>query len=103
LVRAPHVAAWHCTELEHPHVPDAHTGPGLQVVVQSLHTPLVPQAKLAVPTAQTPVVLPAAMAQQPPWHVCEALQAVVHACAVVSQAWPVAQSAAELQPHVPFG
>jgi hypothetical protein len=102
LFRLPHAAAWHCTAVEQPHAPALQTGPALHVVVQSLQTPLVPQAKLAVPTAHAPVVLPEATEQQPPLHGCAALHVVVHVCEVPSHAWPVAQSAGPLQPHVPF-
>jgi hypothetical protein len=86
LFRLPHAVAWHCTAVEQPHAPALHTGPGLHVVVQSLQTPLVPQAKLAVPTAQAPVVPPEAMEQHPPLQGCAALQVVVHVCEVPSQA-----------------
>jgi hypothetical protein len=79
LLRAPHAVAWHCTEVEQVHAPKVQMGPGLHVVVQSLHTPLVPQAKFAVPTTQTPVVPPVVTEQQPPLHVWAALHAVVHA------------------------
>jgi hypothetical protein len=71
--------------------------------VQSLQTPLVPHAKLAVPAEHAPVEPPVATEQQPPLHVCVALQAAVHACTLRSQAWPVGQSVGPLQPHVPFG
>jgi hypothetical protein len=103
LLRAPQEAAWHCTAVEQVHAPSVQMGPGLHVVVQSLHTPLVPHAKFAVPTTQTPVVPAAVMEQQPPLHGCAALHAVVHACTEVSHACPVLQSAAELQPHAPPG
>jgi len=74
--------------------PHAHIPPVGQLVTQSVQTPPVPHAIAVVPAAQVPFF---AAEQQPPLHACVEVQAVVHACVVVSQACPTGQSFVELQ------
>jgi hypothetical protein len=65
-----------------------------------MHTPELPQAALMVPVWHVP---PAADEQQPPLHCWFELHAVVHLPCAVSQACPVGQSLALVQPHAPDG
>jgi hypothetical protein len=64
------------------------------LLLQSPHTsPERPQALVAVPGAHTPPL------QQDPWHGWLPLQVVTHWCVVGSQALPLGQSPAPLQPQ----
>jgi hypothetical protein len=63
--------------------------------VQSAHIPLAPHAVEPEPPAHIPPE------QQPPLHGCVDEQLVVQVWLVPSQAEPIGQSAAELQPHAP--
>jgi hypothetical protein len=92
----------HWFDVVQPQAPDTHAGPGLQLDVQLLHTPLTPHLSFPVPGAQVPFELPLGMEQHPPLHVCDALHAVVHVLVDVLHACPVGQSPAEPHPHLPF-
>jgi hypothetical protein len=70
-----------------------HTVPSGLPRHESQVPPSSPQAAWAVPAAQVPPL------QQPWLHSCDALQAVVHLWAPVSQASPAGQSEVTLQPH----
>jgi hypothetical protein len=63
--------------------------------------PVEPQAFIAVPSVQVPVVEPLGMLQQPPLQGRVAVQVVVHFAVAGLQAVPIGQSAGPLQPQVP--
>jgi hypothetical protein len=66
----------------HPHVPWMHAVP-LALPVQLAQIPELPHSAGCVPPWHMP---PSAAEQQPPLHACDVLQAVVHACWLVSHA-----------------
>jgi hypothetical protein len=79
----------------HPHAPARQAVP-IELPTQLTQAPpVVPHAALLAPAAQIPD------AQQPPWQGCAALHRLVQACLTASQAKPVGQSFAELQPQEP--
>jgi hypothetical protein len=78
-----------------PHAPAKHAVP-IELAEQLVHAPPVaPHSAVAVPATHVPD------AQQPLLQGCAGLQRLVQACLTESQAKPVGQSLAELQPQKP--
>src|SRR5207253_2709830 len=80
------------------HIPELQVGVAPE---QPMHAPPdEPQALLAVPCTQVPLVMPLAIAQQPPLHGLAAEQLAVHWWVLVLQV-PCGQSGVLLQPQRP--